>query len=312
MEFTQKMNITMTEHVVGLCKNQDYTVTGQGELNGQLFDFGVLLDGHGTHHFINLMREQNWTQIMSTEDPWSTLHDILKNIRFPRNISSGSTILMMRAFEDRIETISIGDSQIVIYKNDEYVYGTTPHNKKNPSEVKRIESHPYYTHSKQQRNVIPSIRSSTKLVGVRSEYHYFSNDTMLAMTQAIGHNDITGYEPERNTILFEKSDKMDVIMGSDGLWEMIVLVTHQAGIPDEYLEDVLKDAEDLLQMNAAELVSKAEARWKKVDWEFHWNILEPAVFIKTSFGGQYDDISAIKWSKGTETVSLEGRPSINP
>ena len=287
----------MTEHVVGLCKNQDYTITGQGELNGKLFDFGVLLDGHGTNNFIDIMRIQNWKAIMSSEDPWDALYYILKEIKFPINISSGSTLLMMRAFEDKIETISVGDSQIVIFKNDEYIYGTTPHNRKNLSEVQRILKHPYYTTSKRQRNPIPSICSSTSIRTVPAEYNYFVNTT-LAMTQALGHNNITGYAPERNTIFFEKSDKIDVILGSDGLWEMILLENHTDLVFEKDVVDILQDKQDLLNMNAVELVAKAEARWKKTDWICYWNPKDLTQSVIIDFDGSYDDISVIKWSKG--------------
>lgn len=307
------MNITMTEQVIGLSKNQDFTVTGQGYLNGKLFDYGVLLDGHGTNTFINLMREQDWLSIMSQEDPWEALYTILKNIRFQKIRgsveSSGSTLLMMRAFDDRIETISIGDSQIAVFKNDEFVYGTTPHNRKNPLEVERLSKHAYYSYSKKSNNV-PAIKSATSLRAIASEYNYFI-DTMLAMSQAIGHNDITGYEPERKTIFFDENDKMDVIMGSDGLWEMILLDDGRHPISEEDMVDVLQDKQDLLTMNAAELVSKSEARWKKVDWQYYWSPILLEKFVISGFGGSYDDISAIKWTKDVASVKhLSGRPQV--
>jgi serine/threonine protein phosphatase PrpC len=306
MEFisSTQMNITMTEQVIGLSKNQDFTVTGQGSLNGKLFDYGVLLDGHGTNTFINLMRQQDWLSIMSQEDPWDALYIILKTIRFQKIRgsfeSSGSTLLMMRAFEDRIETISVGDSQIVIFKNDEYVYGTTPHNRKNPLEVERLPNHPYYSYSKKSNN-IPAIKSATSLRAITSEYNYFVH-TMLAMTQSIGHNDITGYEPERKTIFFDANDKMDVIMGSDGLWEMILLDDGRHPISEEDMPDVLQDKQDLLTMNAAELASKSEARWKKTDWKYYWSLNSLEKFIINGFDGSYDDISAIKWTRDVASV----------
>lgn len=318
MEFISslQMNITMTEQVIGLCKDQDFTVTGQGSLNGKLFDYGVLLDGHGTNTFINLMRQQNWLSIMSQEDPWAALYTILENIKLQKirgsYESSGSTLLMMRAFDDKIETISIGDSQIVIFKNDEFVYGTTPHNRKNPLEVERLSNHNYYSYSKRSNNV-PAIKSATSLRAIASEYNYFVDGTMLAMSQAIGHNNMTGYQPERQTIFFNKSDKVDVIMGSDGLWEMILLDDGRHPISEEDMADVLQDKQDLLTMNAAELVSKSEARWRKVDWKYYWNPIILEHFCISGFGGRYDDISAIKWTKDVASAKpLSGRPSVRP
>ena len=317
------IKINMTEHVIGLSKNQDHTVTGQGVLNGESFDFAVLMDGHGTDFFINLMRRQNWPAIMSAEDPWAALYKILETIEIINNTkvrtaygmskkeSSGSTLLMMRAFAARIETISIGDSQIVVFKNDEYLYGSTPHNRKNPAEVVRIATHPGYSYSRPQQP-IPSIRNASALQSIPAEYNHFADGTMLAMTQSIGHNNITGYDPERNTIVFDEDDTMDVIMGSDGLWEMILLEQSKHNTPpltEEEQIDILQDMADLLVMNAAELVAKAEARWKKVDWQFYWDVKDFTKVVKAaSFCGQYDDISVIKWSK-EGTKCCEPRPT---
>ena len=304
----------MTEQVIGLSKNQDFTVTGQGSLNGKLFDYGVLLDGHGTNTFINLMRQQDWLSIMSQEDPWGALYTILENIKLNKvrgsYESSGSTLLMMRAFDDRIETISVGDSQIIVFKNDEFVYETTPHNRKNPLELERLSKHKYYSFSKTS-NYVPAIKSSRTLRAIPSEYNYFVDGTKLALTQAIGHNNMTGYEPERQTIFFDKSDKVDVIMGSDGLWEMIILEKNGHATSEEDLSDALQDKQDLLTMNAAELVSKSEARWKKEDWKYYWNPKNSEHFCINGFGGSYDDISAIKWTKNVAPMMpVSERPQV--
>jgi serine/threonine protein phosphatase PrpC len=314
-EFASKnKQINMTECVLGLCKNQDHTVTGKGILNnGEEFDYAVLMDGHGIDFFINNMRQQDWQTIMCADDPWNALYIILETIHivdistikyrkydyvFKKN-TSGSTLLMMRAFVDRIETLSVGDSQIVIFKNGEYEYGSLPHNMRNPLEVERIAKHSEYSHTTKDRP-IPSIRNATSLQTIPSEYHHFKDSTMLAMTQAIGHNNITGYDPEKNIVFFKEDDNIDVIMGSDGLWEMILLeqtANTLHSLTEVEIADIAQDKADLLSMNATELVRKAEIRWQKEDWIFHWDINDFNKITNGSFGGIYDDISVVKWSK---------------
>jgi len=309
---SQNKQINMTESVLGLCKNQDHTVTGKGILNnGEEFDYAVLMDGHGLDFFIDKMRQQDWHTIMCSDDPWIALYIILETIHIvdvstrkysivSKKNTSGSTLLMMRAFVNRIETLSVGDSQIVIFKNGEYEYGTVPHNMRNPLEVERIAKHSEYSHTTKERP-IPSIRSATALQTIPSEYHHFKDTTMLAMTQAIGHNNITGYAPEKNVVLFEEHDNIDIIMGSDGLWEMILLEQSAKTIPfltEVEIADIVQDKVDLLTMNAAEIVRKAERRWKKEDWIFHWDINNfKKITQECSFCGNYDDISVVKWSK---------------
>jgi len=318
MEFISNQ-VNMTECVRGIHKNQDHIITGQGVLvNGEIFDFAVLMDGHGTDFFINHMRKQDWVAIMSADDPWDALYKILETLTIERvarkfgmqsNESSGSTLLMMRAFAGRIETISIGDSQIVIFKNTEYVYGSTPHNRKNPEEAARMEAHPRYSYSKKTQP-IPSIRSAKSLQSIPAEYNIFADGTSLAMTQAIGHNGITGYNPEKNIVLFDTDDDaIDVIMGSDGLWEMIIFKQHEVFPPltEEEQADTVQDRVDLLTMNAAELATKAEIRWRK-NWRLYYDIDDfTKIFKKTNFGGIYDDISVVKWSK-ERIVQVEPRP----
>lgn len=298
------VNVHMSSHVRDLAKGQDYTITGHSMLGTEYFDYAVLLDGHGTNIFIDKMKQQDWKTIMSAEDPWSALLPILESIHIHKchrtAQSSGSTLLMMRAFAGRIETLSVGDSQIAIFKNGEFIYGTTRHNTKNEAELMRVISHPHYSYTEKQRSPIPEIRSSKSLIAIKSIYNYFKDGTKLAMTQALGHNGITGYAPERRTILFEETDTMNVIMGSDGLWEMILLdefMDKSIPFTEEEMIDILQDKHDLLTMDAVDLVEKVEARWKKHDWTFHWNLKDFTQTITAGFDGEYDDVSVVVWKK---------------
>lgn len=219
-------NHTMSCCVKGFVKDQDYAISGKNH-NEEFgtYSWGVLLDGHGTYKFINKMRLQKWEDIMSTIDPWETLEKIIIDTTEPyEGFSSGSTLLMMRAFQDRIETWSIGDSQIIIYKNEGEVYNSTPHNLNNPKEVERLNNLSIGSWwSEKMSSPVFQIRSSTSLQAREATYIFFNPETQLAMSQSIGHNNITGYEPEKNVLYFTPEDKITCILGSDGLFDMTVI-----------------------------------------------------------------------------------------
>jgi serine/threonine protein phosphatase PrpC len=219
----------MSMCVKGLLKDQDVAFCGSGcNEEGEKFNWGVVLDGHGTHLFINLMREQNWQLIMTSNNPWKTLNKILEQIQYTYGFCSGSTLLMLRSFSEstnrRIETITVGDSELVVFKNGKQIYKNTPHNMNNPSEVERLQMLPsnIFMKFKPSRHYIPQIACNTFLQAKRGGYFHFAN-TEIAMSQAIGQNNITGYAPEFNVIPFTEEDHMRVVMGSDGLFEMLLL-----------------------------------------------------------------------------------------
>lgn len=289
--------------VLGMDKNQDLEFHGTSfsEEFG-CYSWGVLMDGHGTSAFINKMKELDWENIMSQLDPWETLHKILIDIKcsYGRQ-STGSTLLMMRSFSNRLETLSIGDSQIIIYKNDEIVYKSTPHNLKNPLEVERLKKLPPGSWNHEiKKNPVSLIRSSNTIRAKASEYIsfecYTQLDTLIAMSQSIGHDNCTGYEPEKNIVYFEPEDKVRCILGSDGLFDMILLehaISSEPPLIPEEMQDILYDQDDLLNLSAKELVQKAEMRWKQ-KWNYRWCISDYTRVMETHFGG-YDDISAIVW-----------------
>ena len=299
----KKPSCSIEGFVLGMDKNQDLEFHGTSfsEEFGD-YSWGVLMDGHGTSEFINKMKELDWGNIMSQDDPWDELHKILINIKcsYGRQ-STGSTLLMMRSFSNRVETISIGDSQIVIYKNGEIVYKSNPHNLKNPLEVERLRNMPPGSWNKQiMKNPVSLIRSSNTIRAKVSEYIsfdcYTQFDTLLAMSQSIGHDNCTGYEPEKNVVYFEPEDTVRCILGSDGLFDMILLehaILQEPPLTPEEVQDILQDQQDMLNLSSEELVRKAEMRWKQ-KWNFRWSIADYSKVIETSFGG-YDDISVIVW-----------------
>jgi serine/threonine protein phosphatase PrpC len=291
--------ISMDFCVRGLGKNQDLAFTGSSKLKGDKFDYGIILDGHGSHQFIDFMKRMEWLYIVSDEDPWETLNSILMENNF---LEGGSTIIIMRAFINRIEVISVGDSSIIIHKNGVLSYMNEKHTHTNPKEIERLKHLSSYRGIKKSKDYIPQIRNSTEMQAKRGHYNYFGYDHMqLAMTQSLGHKNITGYEPERHIEYYEEMDTIHILMGSDGLFDMLLLKKYINTIPEHTptdLEDIEKDNQDILEMTATEIVEKAERRWKKEDWSYHWHIKDYSqIMTPISFMGMYDDISAITWKK---------------
>jgi serine/threonine protein phosphatase PrpC len=295
--------ISMDMCVRGLAKNQDLAFNGKSDLNGESFDYGIILDGHGSDEFIRFMRRLDWVFIVSCDDPWGAIHPILIE---NSHLNGGSTLIIMRAFANRIDVISVGDSGILIYKNNELIYTNEKHTNSNSREQERLKSNPLYRGLKKPVDSIPLIRNPHEMQAKRGYYNYFGPDYdpkqhQLAMTQSMGHGNITGYDPERHVESFEETDSIKIVMGSDGLFDMLLLEQSISKLPEltsSEMEDLKLETIDILSMTATELVEKTERRWKKEDWAYHWHIKDYSqVMYPISFDGGYDDISAITWNK---------------
>ena len=293
--------------VKGLCKDQDHIVIGESSLSsGEKFVYGILLDGHGNNTFIDFIKTFDWCSIISSDE---NLTNVWINLRCHLDrlsgdmldlLHSGSTLVIVRMFSNRIQSMSVGDSRVIIYKNNTFIYGNTPHNLKNPLEIERLKTHKHTIIT--ERYPVPEIRNSKILQSKPCIYIRFSYDVRLALTQSIGHCNITGYQPEFHTEFFEESDKIRIILGSDGFFDMIILSDSIPKIPESEItvddnEDIITDEHDLLTMSADQLVEKAETRWRKEDWFYHYDSNDYSKRIRTGFTGVYDDIAVIVLEK---------------
>ena len=267
----------------GLGKDQDLVYFGKGDN----YHWGALFDCHGGNIFKYVLQKQNWDEIMKFERPDIELIRLIKLEPFQYGNTSGSTMSMMKIFENRIETFNIGDSNTIIFKNGSFIYMNLPHNRSNPVEKERLE----------KMNVIfeptPNITYllDSKTMGFKTgEYCIFEDGTRLAPSQALGHNHVTGYEVEFHTETFESTDEIRCICGSDGLFEMILFES-------ENNQDVLHDFSDMINMSADELLIKSENRWKQT-WDICTDINDKGI-KQTSYypENMYDDISVIVFDK---------------
>jgi len=242
-----------------LDSKQDSVITGRYEGEGEHFDWMVVADGHGSYYmggkripFYNFQDEfnaLNHEELVLSENPIDYIHSIITDDKYPANV--GATLIIVKIFDTRITTYSIGDSSIRIYLNGELSYKNIGHKISNPSEVVRLNrDNIKYT---KVSGYAPAILSETHLSMNFSPIVRFTGNGEsigLSLTQSIGHHQITGFEPECYTLSFSEMDVVQVVAGSDGVFDMV--------------NDIV-DGPFLSTATALEIADFAENRWKQ-DW----------------------------------------------
>ena len=266
------MSSIMNLSILNLDKGQDFGLCGKGiNSKGEEFDWMLGCDGHGSDFIINLLRSLNWNILMKKDD---TLQEVINIItRSGRQYeSSGATYMEAKIFKDRIETCSVGDSKIMVFKDDKLCYENTEHNLFNPSEKERLQQR-IDGRSITVKDVptIPHILTPHNITTQTKHYYTFCDIYTLAMTQSLGHNNITGIVPERKVIPYLSQNKIRVLLISDGVSDIICF-------EPEYYE---KDLASLSSLPCDELALLAEERWKQ---EWHYYVKkEDELFVPYTF-----------------------------
>ena len=263
-----------------LSKKQDYIITEQAIDNdtGELFNWSAVFDGHGSSDCIQFIRNipiQTMNGFVSGNKPIENLYKYI-NQRLKTQVSSGSTMCLIKIYQNRIVCINCGDSQAAVYKNGKLEFITEEHSFKNEKENARLANNVTY---------IPSydieIVDDSTLISVYSEYIEWNEDyTKLACSQALGHNGITGCAPDTVVIPITPGDRYKVVIGSDGLWDMII---------KENDEDILH----LWGMDADAIMKQTTERWLQ-----KWNMVDvlnndPTIHYAKYEPYQCDDIAVV-------------------
>jgi serine/threonine protein phosphatase PrpC len=263
-----------------LSKKQDYIISEQAIDNetGELFNWSVVFDGHGSNDCIQFIRNipmQTMNEFVSGNQPIENLAKYINDNLKLRN-SSGSTMCLIKIYQNRIVCINCGDSQAAVYKNGKLEFITELHSFKNEKERVRLSDNVTYIPSYD----IEVVDGST-LISAYSEYIEWNEDyTKLACSQALGHNGVTGCVPDTVVIPITPGDRFKVIIGSDGLWDMIIK----------------KNDEDMLQlwgMDADAIMKQTTERWLQ-----KWNMVDvlnndPTVHYAKYEPHQCDDIAVV-------------------
>lgn len=276
-------NVLISAHVEKMYKGQDETFTGKYiDENGEEFDWCMIADGHGYDLCIDILRnmdKQQLNSIISNSNPINMLAEhintVFKNKRY--NFTSGSTACLVKCHANYIEVINCGDSQAAVFKNNELVLITEEHNWKNKSEKERLQ--------KLHKNILFKPSTDIKVVGehdlmgVYSEYIDYPDGTYIACTQSLGHNGITGCSPSTSTVYFNETDRIKVIVGSDGLWDMI-------------LKDNIEEMKMLSSMNGNDILQFAINRWLQ-PWNMFKENNPTDITIASYRKEQCDDVGVI-------------------
>jgi len=251
------------------------------------YKWGVLLKSHGDSRFIDdLDDEVDWAQVMQESDFCIKLDEILCDLSHRENyFNSGAAIIMMKAFNNCIQIVSIGDCGALIFKNKKLIYKSKFHTTENTDELERLKEELGDTCSIiNSAKPLPKIRSSTTYQAKKMKLCNFkfhkNRDVQLFMTQAIGHNNKTGYFPEIHVEHFTNNDEIKCILGTEGFFQMILLEDEVVNISKyttnlslQEKKDIHQDMEDLINMSAIELIEKTEKRWKQ-RWSYMYDLLD--------------------------------------
>jgi serine/threonine protein phosphatase PrpC len=264
MEFVSNKShtITLAECAEQMSKGQDFTCSGQTIFaeTGESIRYIGVMDGHGSDSCINFIRRLSETkirEIMGEKCPITALQDLIgKENAVGYYESSGATMCLARVFSDHVECLNSGDSQAVVFKNGKMEFITEEHNTTNENERTRLSDESRINGYLISQNI--RMVAENKLEQFPSDYATFKNGITLATTQALGHRNVTGIRPDRTVIEYGSSDTIRVIVGSDGLFDMIIKCDDGS-----YLEN------DIMEMNSMScelIVKRAVDRWLQ-EWE---------------------------------------------
>jgi serine/threonine protein phosphatase PrpC len=221
----------------------------------------MLNDGHGSDACINCLRslpQDQLDKIIASSTPIESLATkIDETIKITQKDLSGATCVIARIYPSHIELISSGDSQFIVFKNRELIYVSKEHNCKSNNECERLAKRGFTFKPSTNIKVLSETTITTTPAGyaVFPKKSLFENDKMLACTQALGHNSLTGYNPEVYSFPFVLGETYRVVLGSDGLYDMTMM-------------DDAQDIQYLCTKTSQEICDKAVNRWRQ-EWEAH-------------------------------------------
>jgi hypothetical protein len=107
----------------------------------------------------------------------------------------------------------------------------------------------------------------------RSDISNFKTGESIVPTMALGHNNMTGFDPDVVTMRFKLTDHVRIVSGSDGFWGMIVKSL---------------DEDKLKTFTLEQLIELAENRWRQ-EWEYAGDINKPDNMTAVEFTKQNFD-----------------------
>lgn len=280
-ESESNYNVTMSKAADQLCKGQDENYTGEfiHPDTKQLVRYAINIDGHGTDHCILKIREMDLVPFLTKPDPISAISDHIYDSRIvPRDTCSGVVIVIALIYPDRIVFYNCGDSQYIVYENDEQTFVSVPHDLDSESETERVKTNPeYYGVDNTGRKI--RLLDANRMCPQGSKYVMYKNNLMLAPTRAVGHNNVLFHDSEIHEITLDPSKKYRLVLASDGVFDMAIL-------------DKAEDAHVLKTGSAEDIVQFYSDRWLQ-EWSYYEKETDEVPFQKFKYKrSECDDVSA--------------------
>jgi serine/threonine protein phosphatase PrpC len=214
-----------------LGSKQDHVAHGSYQnANTATTYWAAALDGHGNDQVINVIRETDLNVVIQQPQFWNVLQKLIDDDITPHNkIKSGSTMVVVKAtvYQEytHIEFINIGDSTGILMVNDKPFFMTTPQNHTNSKEMMRVimEDRVEKNSPIHHEGFNFEILSDTELRTVEGTYVNFGKNGgyPISPTQTLGHKGITGLSPDITEIRVANTDKIKVLLFSDGVSDML-------------------------------------------------------------------------------------------
>jgi len=290
-EYYEGFEVKFQAETRQLASRQDHSAYGSYEDGVSKTYWIVTFDGHGKHQAIAKIRRADLNLIMKGATPWLDLQLLLDSDSETNEfkLRSGSTMVLTKIhiLKDEIQVVisNIGDSRAVLFVNHVPMFVTTPHSYDNASEIvrlikeKRVDVNSVFSKKGMNFEFISPTTLRSIPVGTYVCFKSPIGEHELAMTQSLGHNGITGLEPDTTVIRCNLTDHIHVCMCTDGVTDML---------PVNGLDS--HDTFGLMVSSTSKLLDEAERRWKQT-WFVQQNT-DLRKQPKTSFPKDgYDDCS---------------------
>ena len=282
--FAEQPTTTIFNHFIkqnthGGRKGQDGAASGTTVINGKNVEYLVVYDGHGNGMnrdvTVNYLRSLDWTSLLATGNFYMKLSENLKKLD---TTGCGSTLSVCLIYDTHFEAFWIGDSTIRIYDETHEIWRSDDHNEKNSSEVTRVNEKGIKILKEYNRgsNCGKTIYTLKVLNGDTIDmtqgvlFDYGPVDA-INMSHALGHNNCSGDFISHVTVARGEGKKHKVVIGTDGLWELIHDETH-----NEFLIDRKNQSENMVNLAIAQWTKEWNYRGTKTTFP-KWNIDDVAV-----------------------------------
>jgi serine/threonine protein phosphatase PrpC len=221
----------------------------------QSFSWIVLADGHGSNRVIDMIKGIDWSEFVKEKDVKQLNQRIIGVLKQKITACSGSTLSIVKIYDDHFDCYYIGDSEIRIYENKQLVFMSPAHNHMNELEMERIKTIKGLEIQKNELSMkIVDDKTITMYKG-EEKYYQFSPLDKTNMTRTFGHDQRSLEFMEYTRVERNKESRFNykVIVGSDGLWDMV----------SEQDDKFLNNPEN----NAEKIAEFAHSRWHQ-KWNF--------------------------------------------